>query len=67
MIRSTGMPATEQAAKRFTPRGGVIMPGARFSTMIRPKCHRGSTAIGHGNGPQRIGGEADEDRGRVPR
>ena len=31
-------PATCAAANRFTPKGGVIMPSARFTTMIVPKC-----------------------------
>ena len=31
-----------QAANKFTPKGGVIMPMARFTTMMSPKC-TGST------------------------
>ena len=37
-MRSSEIFATVQAANRFTPNGGVIMPSARFTTMIRPKC-----------------------------
>ena len=37
-IRSSEIRATVHAAKRLTPNGGVIMPMARFTTMIRPKC-----------------------------
>ena len=35
---SSGIRATVQAANRFTPKGGVIMPSARLTTMITPKC-----------------------------
>ena len=38
MIRSSEILATVQAANRFTPKGGVIMPRARLTTMIMPKC-----------------------------
>src|SRR5690606_10856429 len=42
MILSSDILATAQAAKRLTPKGGVIMPMARFTTMMVPKC-TGST------------------------
>src|SRR5438046_9936289 len=41
-ILSSEMRATVQAANRLTPNGGVIMPSARLTTMIVPKC-TGST------------------------
>ena len=37
-MRSSEMRATVQAANRFTPNGGVIMPSARLTTITRPKC-----------------------------
>ncbi len=37
-MRSSEILATVQAANRLTPNGGVIMPSARFTTMITPKC-----------------------------
>ena len=37
-MRSSEMLATEQAANRLTPKGGVIMPSARFTTITIPKC-----------------------------
>ena len=37
-FRGNPMRATVQAANRFTPKGGVIMPSARFTTMMMPKC-----------------------------
>src|SRR3546814_11660521 len=37
-IFSTAISATVQAAKRFTPNGGVLMPRARLTTMMVPKC-----------------------------
>ena len=36
--RSSGIRATVQAANRLTPKGGVIMPSARLTTMMMPKC-----------------------------
>ena len=41
-MRSSDILATVQAAKRLTPKGGVIMPMARLTTMMMPKC-TGST------------------------
>src|SRR3546814_4378260 len=41
-IFATGISANLQSAKRFTPNGGVIMPRARLTTMMVPKC-TGST------------------------
>ncbi len=38
MILSRLILATVQAANRLTPKGGVIMPSARFTTMMVPKC-----------------------------
>jgi hypothetical protein len=35
---SSGIRATVQAANRLTPKGGVIMPSARLTTMTMPKC-----------------------------
>ena len=38
MIRSSDILATVHAANRLTPKGGVIMPSARLTTMMMPKC-----------------------------
>ena len=37
-MRSSEILATVQAANRLTPKGGVIMPKARLTTMMMPKC-----------------------------
>ena len=38
MMRSSEIRATVHAANRLTPKGGVIMPNAKLTTITSPKC-----------------------------